>query len=59
MSTLWNQIKLIKKNKMSKLYFLYIANALCLGTVPVISSFFTKVIIDAVTNSTTQQNLGM
>ena len=57
LSTFWNQIKLIKKNKMSKLYILFIVNSLCLGTVPVISSFFTKVIIEAVTNSTTQENL--
>ena len=57
MYTLLEQIKLIKKNKVSKMYFLYVINALCLGVAPVISAFFSKVIIEAVTNSKTTTEL--
>ena len=55
--TLIEQVKLIKKNKLSKMYFFYLVNAICLGAVPVISAFFSKVIIEAVTNATTIEAL--
>lgn len=57
LNTLWKQIILIKKNKLSKLYWMFFVSALSLGLVPVLSSFFMKVIIDAVGANVTESKL--
>ena len=51
MKTLKEQLIRIKKAKRYDLYFVYSIIAIFGGLIPVIGVFFTKIIIDAITNA--------
>ena len=51
MKTLKEQLIRIKKAKRYDLYFVYVIIAIFGGLTPVIGVFFTKIIIDAITNA--------
>lgn len=57
MTTLFQQLKLIQEAHMSRLFICYMLSFLCAGILPVISIFYTKLIIDILVQSPDQQQL--
>lgn len=51
------QLHLIKENHISRLYICYFLTALCGGCLPVLATFYTKLILDVILKTQNQQEL--